>query len=248
MDRMAASSTLLLLCSLLLCSYSTAAAPRKLVLVQQPPLVLKYHNGPLLRGNYTLSLLFYGRFSAAQRSIVVDFVRSLSSTGASLPPPSVASWWRTTARYAGGDVHLSLGPQLLEESYSKGKLLSSSDVAALAGKAAAGGGHRAVGVVVTDGNVAVEGFCSSRCGTHGRSRAPPGSSGWATRRGSARASARGHSTSRSTGRRRRRWSRPAATWGWTASSSTSRRCWRARLPTPTATATSRGRRTRRWRR
>ncbi|CAL9761920.1 unnamed protein product [Musa acuminata subsp. burmannicoides] len=168
MDRMAASSTLLLLCSLLLCSYSFAAAPRKLVLVQQPPLVLKYHNGPLLRGNYTLSLLFYGRFSAAQRSIVVDFVRSLAPTGASLPPPSVASWWRTTASYAGGDVHLSLGPQLLDESYSKGKLLSSSDIAALAGKAAAGGGHRAIGVVVTDGDVAVEGFCSSRCGTHGR--------------------------------------------------------------------------------
>ncbi|RWW14616.1 hypothetical protein GW17_00021601 [Ensete ventricosum] len=168
---MTASPTLLLISLLLVLSYSAAAAaaPRKLVLVQQPPLVLKYHNGPLLRGNYTLSLLFYGRFSAAQRSIVADFIRSLSPSGASPQPPSAASWWRTTARYGGGSaVHLSLGLQLLDVSYSKGKLLSSSDVVALATGAAAASGPRAIAVVVTAADVAVEGFCSSRCGTHGR--------------------------------------------------------------------------------
>ncbi|XP_009393640.2 protein EXORDIUM-like 2 [Musa acuminata AAA Group] len=167
---MAASPTLLLFSLLLVLSYSAAAAVpgRKLVLVQQPPLVLKYHNGPLLRGNYTLSLLFYGRFSAAQRSIVADFVRSLSPSGASPQPPSAASWWRTTARYGGSAVHFSLGPQLLDESYSKGKLLSSPDVVALASRAAAASGPRAIAVVVTAADVAVEGFCSSRCGTHGR--------------------------------------------------------------------------------
>ncbi|WOK94338.1 hypothetical protein Cni_G03040 [Canna indica] len=166
---MATSACLLLLCFLLLSSYSSAASPRKLALVQQPHLVLKYHNGQLLRGNYTLTLLFYGRFSSVQRSIIADFIRSLSpSAAASPPPPSVASWWLTTARYAGAAVHLSLAPQLLDESYSVGRLLSSSDVAALAGKAAAGSGPRAIAVVVTAADVAVEGFCSSRCGTHGK--------------------------------------------------------------------------------
>ncbi|CAL9107885.1 unnamed protein product [Musa acuminata var. zebrina] len=172
---MATFHYLLLLSLLLLLSYSDAAAPRKLVLVQQPPLVLKYHNGPLLKGDYTLSLLFYGRFSAAQRAIVADFIRSLSPNGASPPPPSAASWWQTIARYGGAAVHFSLGPQLIDESYSKGKLLSSSDVATLAARAASGTGSRAISVVVTAADVAVDGFCSSRCGTHGRL---PGSAGF----------------------------------------------------------------------
>ncbi|WOL00325.1 hypothetical protein Cni_G09038 [Canna indica] len=166
---MAFSSTMLLFSLLLFFPASAiASAPRKLVLVQQPPLVLKYHDGPLLKGDYTLCLLFYGRFSATQRSIVADFVRSLSPSAATPPPPSVASWWLTTSRYGGSAVRLSVGPQLLDESFSKGKLLSSYDVAVLAGKAAAGSGPRAIGVVVTAADVAVEGFCSSRCGTHGR--------------------------------------------------------------------------------
>ncbi|XP_008807998.1 protein EXORDIUM-like 2 [Phoenix dactylifera] len=162
--------TLLLLLSLLL-FHSSMADPRKLSLVQQQPLVLQYHNGPLLTGNLTVHLLWYGRFSASQRSIIADFVRSLS--GASPAVPSAASWWSTTALYRGAASRLSLGRQLLDEKYSLGKSLTSADLATLASRA---GHHRnAVTAVLTSSDVAVEGFCMSRCGTHGS--APAGRRG-----------------------------------------------------------------------
>ncbi|RWW54302.1 hypothetical protein BHE74_00039130 [Ensete ventricosum] len=94
------------------------------VLLRQQPLVLEYHRGRLLEGNYTVNLLFYGRFSPSQRSIVADFFRSLSPVYPSLPPPSPASWWHTTSLYGGGGpVRLYLGPQILDEGYSRGKRL-----------------------------------------------------------------------------------------------------------------------------
>ncbi|RRT51429.1 hypothetical protein B296_00040246 [Ensete ventricosum] len=94
------------------------------VLLRQQPLVLEYHRGRLLEGNYTVNLLFYGRFSPSQRSIVADFFRSLSPVYPSLPPPSAASWWHTTSLYGGGGpVRLYLGPQILDEGYSRGKRL-----------------------------------------------------------------------------------------------------------------------------
>ncbi|CAL9133585.1 unnamed protein product [Musa textilis] len=91
------------------------------VLLQKQPLVLEYHRGRLLEGNYTASL-FYGRFSPSQRSIVADFVRSLSPAYPSLPPPSAASWWHTTSLYGrGGPVRLYLGRRILDEGYTRGK-------------------------------------------------------------------------------------------------------------------------------
>ncbi|GFS46799.1 EXORDIUM like 2 [Actinidia rufa] len=76
---------------------SASATTRKLAaLVRPPPLTLKYHNGPLLNGNVTVSLLWYGKFSPTQRSIIADFIQSLNAPHA--PTPSVASWWQTTER------------------------------------------------------------------------------------------------------------------------------------------------------
>jgi hypothetical protein len=50
-----------------------------LSLVKQQSVILKYHNGPLLKGNITINLLWYGKFSSIQRSILVDFVLSLNA-------------------------------------------------------------------------------------------------------------------------------------------------------------------------
>ncbi|CAA7401651.1 unnamed protein product [Spirodela intermedia] len=155
--------------SLLLCPAS--AVPRKLAaLVKEPPLVLRYHAGPLLKGNVTLNLLWYGHFSPSQRAIVVDFLRSLSPTQRSLPlPPSVSSWWSTTDAYGHGrKTVLFLGRQVLDGGCSLGKSLNSADLVTLAGKA--GGGAAAINVVLTSADVTVEGFCMSRCGTHGEWR------------------------------------------------------------------------------
>ncbi|CAI0447849.1 unnamed protein product [Linum tenue] len=64
------SSLLLLLLSTLQPSLATT---RKLTaLVQEQPLLLKYHNGPLLKGNTTVNLIWYGAFSASQHAVLVD--------------------------------------------------------------------------------------------------------------------------------------------------------------------------------
>ncbi|KAJ6791708.1 putative protein EXORDIUM-like 2 [Iris pallida] len=163
---------LLYLSFLFFVSFPASAAPviRQLALVQQQPLILNYHNGPLLKGNYTLNLLYYGRFTSAQRAVIADFVRSLSA--ARTPSPSVASWWATTTRYRSGPTTLTLGRQLLDASYSAGRSLTSSHLRALASR----GPHRnAITAVLTSSDVSVSGFCMSSCGSH-RS-APAGRNG-----------------------------------------------------------------------
>ncbi|KAJ6412813.1 hypothetical protein OIU84_005792 [Salix udensis] len=87
--------------------------------------------------------------------------------------PSVATWWKATEKYYNlvktkntSPLLLSVGAQVLDESYSLGKSLSNKQIVQLASK---GGQKDAVNVVLTSSDVAVEGFCSSRCGTHGSS-------------------------------------------------------------------------------
>ncbi|KAG6417423.1 hypothetical protein SASPL_119581 [Salvia splendens] len=145
---------------LLFATLSTAA------LVKQQPLILKYHNGSLLKGSVTVNLIWYGKFTPAQRSIVVDFIQSLNS--AAPANPSVAAWWKTTEKYSSGASTLVVGKQFLDEAYSLGKALKNSHLVYLAAK----GGHapRTVNVVLTAADVSVDGFCRSRCGSHGATR------------------------------------------------------------------------------
>ncbi|KAK9287460.1 hypothetical protein L1049_015881 [Liquidambar formosana] len=160
-------SSLLLVLSLVGPSIAT---PRKLsALVQQQPLILKYHNGALLKGNITVNLIWYGQFSPIQRSIIVDFIQSLSSHPA--PPPSASSWWKTTGKYKGGSSNLVVGKQILHNAYTLGKSLKTSHLVALASKADR---INSINVVLTAKDVAVDGFCMSRCGTHGSPRASYG--------------------------------------------------------------------------
>lgn len=146
--------------------FPAAAVPRKLAaLVKEQPLTLDYRSGPLLKGPVSVNILWYGKFSPAQRAIIADFVRSFAA-GTTVRSPSVAQWWSTTGAYgSGGAARVLLESQVLDESYSLGKSLRSGDLLTLAGKA--GGG---VAVVLTAADVAVEGFCMSRCGTHGQRR------------------------------------------------------------------------------
>ncbi|RRT59361.1 hypothetical protein B296_00042319, partial [Ensete ventricosum] len=151
------------------CSYGgrTLAA-----LVEQQPVAMTYHKGALLTGNISVNLIFYGKFTASQRSIISDFVASLSS----LPhlmgslEPSVATWWKTLAKYYSTSrtplPKLSLGKLLLDEECSLGRSLRDADLETLAAK---GAPRYAVNVVLTAEDVAVEAFCMSRCGTHGAS-------------------------------------------------------------------------------
>ncbi|KAF8034966.1 hypothetical protein BT93_C1098 [Corymbia citriodora subsp. variegata] len=187
---------------------SAAPSPRMLSLVKTQPLVLKYHKGQLLKGNVTVNLLWYGRFSRAQLSVVADFFRSLGSPAGR--SPSVASWWSTTAAYAGGPANIVFGRQLVDSKYSLGKSLKNQDIVSLASKLAGAksSGEHAVNFVLTSSDVGVEGFCMSRCGSHGWSTTAPGGKGakfayaWVGNPvKQCPASARGPSTSRSTGLR-----------------------------------------------
>ncbi|KAK4276830.1 hypothetical protein QN277_014935 [Acacia crassicarpa] len=126
----------------------------------------QYHKGPLLTGKISVHLIWYGKFSPSQRAIVSDFITSLSSSTPSTSQPSVATWWKTVQKFYNPKVSLSLASQVLEDTYSMGKSLTNQQIAQLSSK---GGQKNAINVVLTADDVAVEGFCSSRCGTHGTS-------------------------------------------------------------------------------
>ncbi|EEF48529.1 protein PHOSPHATE-INDUCED 1 [Ricinus communis] len=144
------------------------------ILTEQEPLLFQYHNGPLLTGKISINLIWYGNFKPSQRAILSDFITSLSSTTQPIKAqPSVTTWWKATEKYyhlikskTSSDLELSLGTQIVDESYSVGKSLSSKQIVQLASK---GGQKDAINVVLTSADVLVDGFCSSRCGTHGSS-------------------------------------------------------------------------------
>ncbi|KAJ8754802.1 hypothetical protein K2173_012726 [Erythroxylum novogranatense] len=154
------STTVLLLFFCFVINHSISA------LVKEQPLVLKYHNGALLNGNINVNLIWYGTFTPIQRSIIVDFVNSLNPNRA--PLPSASLWWRTTSKYHGGSRTLQVGHQILHQEYTLGKLLKTTHLLALASKV--NFAIDSINVVLTSKDVAVDGFCMSRCGTHGSSR------------------------------------------------------------------------------
>jgi len=134
----------------------------------------QYHNGPLLSGELSINLIWYGKFTPTQRAIISDFIDSLSSAQHETQP-SVAAWWSFIDRYyplanlkKPKSLTASRGKQVIDETYSLGKSLTTKLVEALA----SGGPQQpnAINVVLTAADVLVEGFCTSRCGTHGSSQ------------------------------------------------------------------------------
>ncbi|CAL5043754.1 unnamed protein product [Urochloa decumbens] len=186
---MAKHSTLFLLLAVLA---TAMAAPSAAFLVQPQPNLLTYHNGAVLSGDIPVSILWYGRFTPAQKAVVSDFLLSLSATSPPpSPAPSVAQWWSSinrlylskaaavskNAAHGGAaairSARVVLSRQVSDEGCSLGKSLKLSHLPALASRARAAGSG-GVALVLTAADVAVEGFCMSRCGHHGsdpRSRA-----------------------------------------------------------------------------
>ncbi|XP_057973027.1 protein PHOSPHATE-INDUCED 1-like [Malania oleifera] len=164
---------------LILLFHVSLAARRLHELVQDQPLLLRYHDGPLLYGNISVNLIWYGNFKPSQLAIVSDFISSLSSSRKHhQPEPSVTTWWNITKKYyhfsskRGQPLSLRLKNRITDNTYSLGKLLTSKQIVQLASR----GEHKnAINVVLTSPDVAVEGFCSGRCGTHGWSSSPAGS-------------------------------------------------------------------------
>lgn len=171
-------------CMAMLCASSAA-------LVEEPSVVLTYHDGPLLStgGLISVHLIWYGKFTPLQRSIVADFLQSLGENTSN--QPSASTWWKTTHKYrvaasnkAAPSSAIILGKQKLDQDYSLGKSLKRSDIAALVEAAVkstalplplpANNGGSAVYLVLTSEDVAVEGFCMSSCGFHDNLNLLPG--------------------------------------------------------------------------
>ncbi|KAF5461907.1 hypothetical protein F2P56_017967 [Juglans regia] len=140
----------------------------------QNTLLFQYHNGPLLTGQIQVNLIWYGKYKPSQRAIISDFITSLSTSKPTTAQPSVSKWWKTIEKYYDlvnskkpSGLVLSLGSQTVDESYYLGKSLSNKQIIELAWK---GGQKNAINVVLTSADVTVEGFCSSKCGTHGSSK------------------------------------------------------------------------------
>jgi hypothetical protein len=147
---------------LLFCSIIT---PSVSVLLQEQPLVLKYHNGQLLKGKVTVNLIWYGKFTPIQRSIIVDFVNSLNPT----KPTTASSWWNTISKYKDGACTLLVGKQVILDNYPLGKYLKNPQLRLLATSKVANAVN-SINILLTSKDVGVEGFCMSKCGTHGSTK------------------------------------------------------------------------------
>ncbi|KAI5071855.1 hypothetical protein GOP47_0014106 [Adiantum capillus-veneris] len=169
-------------------------------LVPPTPLVLPYHNGPLLTGDSRSSLqvhlLWYGSFSPSQRSIVTDFFNSFREptvndhvvvpkqrTNKQHVVPSVWSWWKVVASYVDKNNAsvanvVKLGKQFSDTTYSLGKNLKRVQMQALILKAIKskslprGSGMTNLYFVLTASDVLVERFCMNSCGFHDYTRLP----------------------------------------------------------------------------
>lgn len=148
---------------------------RKLTSLYKPPsTALSYHHGALLEGDLDVSILWYGKFSPAQQSVVVEFILSLNpqkgQNGHSTEQPnSVSRWWKTVELYmekAGKkQTQIVLNPQMFDENCSLGRILKKSQISELTQKAKSKLGG--LTLILTAEDVAVEGFCMSNCGFHG---------------------------------------------------------------------------------
>ena len=162
-------------------SSSSSASPmadsvntgRKLFKLVNNPLVLPYHNGPLLAGAGTLNVyvIWYGAFTAPQKAIISDFFASFQQPAASVHP-SVASWWKMIQGYKDNKNRIPAATVKLAgqsvDSYSLGKSLKSADIEALVVKSLGvfPTDPAAIYFVLTADDVAVEGFCMNTCGSH----------------------------------------------------------------------------------
>jgi Phosphate-induced protein 1 conserved region len=160
----------ILLLLLTLANSSVGARPRKLDLWVPDTDLLTYHNGGVLKGNIQVSLIWYGYFSWAQKSIIIDFLGSLTSSSWQTKP-SVAQWWSNIDRLYLSKVGKSNQKSKVtlvnqaDNWYRWGKKLTMSQIAQLA--LSVGTPKGGITVVFTAKDVAVEDFCMNQCAIHG---------------------------------------------------------------------------------
>ncbi|KAB8088983.1 hypothetical protein EE612_013779, partial [Oryza sativa] len=158
-------AAIVLVSVLLLCSAHPSAGARRLMELYKPPPSeqLTYHNGTVLRGDIPVSVVWYGRFTPAQKAVVSDFLLLLT-VASPAPTPSVSQWWNTINQLylskaaaqgknggGGGKIttQVRLAGQLTDDQCSLGKSLKAVPAAGAGGEGQAqegrdrAGSHRA---------------------------------------------------------------------------------------------------------
>ncbi|CAM6105916.1 unnamed protein product [Calypogeia fissa] len=143
-------------------------------LVENDPLILSYHNGPVMSGDSILVyVIYYGNFTASQRSVISDFLNSFQSH--EVPSPSVADWWGLTVEYRDSrdepvSEAVQLGGERSDSAYSRGKNLKIRDIEDLilgqVRNRKLPTDHKGIYIVLTAHDVEVEDFCKNQCASH----------------------------------------------------------------------------------
>lgn len=89
---------------------------------------MQYHMGPVLTSDIHVYIIWYGAWKTSQKSIIRDFLSSISAP-ASLPGPSVQQWWSTVQKYTdqtGANISSSITVvgEHEDNGYSHGRELS----------------------------------------------------------------------------------------------------------------------------
>ncbi|ERN17186.1 protein EXORDIUM-like 5 [Amborella trichopoda] len=140
---------------------------------------LKYHMGPVLSSQINIYTIWYGAWPLRHRSVIKDFLLSLSpSTGGAVSSPSVSDWWRTVRLYTdqtGANVsgNVNVASEHFDVGYSQGKSLTRLSVQRIireAVKASKGAlpvdPKNGIYLVLTAEDVRMQDFCRAVCGFH----------------------------------------------------------------------------------
>ncbi|CAM6105913.1 unnamed protein product [Calypogeia fissa] len=142
-------------------------------LVEEPPLILTYHNGPILstRPNVPVFIIWYGNFKDHQMATVRDFFSCFCAD--QHEHPSVKSWWNMTTSFkdkTGSAVAetLKVEGEFYDRYYSKGRSLTDDDLEALVHNSLRKfpTNPNAIYVVLTADDVYVDDFCMNSCASH----------------------------------------------------------------------------------
>ncbi|KAI8576268.1 hypothetical protein K450DRAFT_257482 [Umbelopsis ramanniana AG] len=126
---------------------------------------ITYHGGPIMTGTIKVYPIFYGTWTAAQKTIVNTFISGVSSS----------TWWNIEKTYHDNSGNYVTGPVTLgtayADNYSQGKSLSDNSIETIVSHAISAGGlpvdANGIYAVLTAGDVSeTSGFCSQYCGWH----------------------------------------------------------------------------------
>lgn len=138
---------------------------------------MEYHMGPVLTGGTQAYVIWYGNWEVAQKTIIRDFLNSISAPDNIAESPSVQRWWRTVQLYTeqtGSNVSASISlAGEAEDDYSQGKSLSRMSVQQVIknalvehhGSLPAAPGH-GVYLVLAAADVEMQDYCRAVCGFH----------------------------------------------------------------------------------